>query len=247
MAASLHLDYRASRYSIWLLAAMSAAPLNRDARPMTTLAATTVTFPASAFVPLAVGFFGLGTGYLIYGPEELFGLPRRNRGVDVTTGLWGFWMPGFMQFLTGVYLWVGLLWLHSFRAPTLYMAALAFTAFGVHWFSLGLARTLGGDPRPNEFMAVPFCFLSVIGTIVFFKAGDWPVGLLFVGLICVYVSEFFASMFFLRRPRTTGEPALLNVLGERALGLSRIVTGSWLMYLTLAATLNAASGTHLTL
>jgi hypothetical protein len=28
------------------------------------------------FVPLAVGFFRLGTGYLIYGPEELFGLPE---------------------------------------------------------------------------------------------------------------------------------------------------------------------------
>jgi len=28
---------------------------------------TTFTFAESAFVPLAVGFFGLGTGYLIYG------------------------------------------------------------------------------------------------------------------------------------------------------------------------------------
>ena len=220
---------------------------------MISLATTTVSFPASTFVPLAVGFFGLGTGYLIYAPEELFGQPRRSRAVDLTTGLWGFWMPGFMQFLTGVYLWVGLLWFHSFREPTLYMTALAFTAFGVHWFSLGLARILGGDPRPNEFMAIPFCFLSVLGTIVFFKAGDWPVGLLFVGLIAVYVSEFFASLFFFRRTttdptgRATAEPMALNIFGERMLGLSRLVTGGWLMYLTLAATLNAASGTHLTL
>lgn len=51
------------------------------------LAATTVSFPASAFVPLALGFFGLGTGYLIYGPEELFGLPKRSRAVDLTTGM----------------------------------------------------------------------------------------------------------------------------------------------------------------
>src|SRR3954451_268521 len=143
--------------------------MDRNAPSMISFAATTVTFPASAFVPLAVGFFGLGTGYLIYGPEELFGLPQRSRSVDLTTGLWGIWMPGFMQFLTGVYLWVGLLWFHSFRAPTLYMAALAFTAFGVHWFSLGLSRMLGGDPRPNEFMAVPFCLLSALGTVVFFK------------------------------------------------------------------------------
>jgi hypothetical protein len=33
-----------------------------------------VSFPTSAFVPLAVGFFGLGTGYLIYGPQERRGL-----------------------------------------------------------------------------------------------------------------------------------------------------------------------------
>jgi mRNA degradation ribonuclease J1/J2 len=65
------------------------------------------------------------------GLEELFKLPSRNRAVDLTTGLWGIWMPGFMQFLTGVYLWVGLAWTHSFREKPLYMAALAFTAYGV--------------------------------------------------------------------------------------------------------------------
>jgi hypothetical protein len=222
------------------------------------LAATTVTFPASAFVPLAVGFFGLGTGYLIYGPEELFGLPKRNRAVDVTTGIWGIWMPGFMQFLTGIYLWTGLVLFHSFRSPTLYMAALAFTAFGVHWFALGLARALGGDARPNEFMAVPFTVLSALGIVVFFKAGDWPVGLVIDGLTAVYVSEFLASMFMLPRSRLAAldagasaaarpQPTRLNAFGERALGLSRLVTGAWLMYLTVAATLNAASGTHLPL
>jgi hypothetical protein len=214
---------------------------------MTTLAATTITFPASAFVPLAVGFFGLGTGYLIYGPEELLGLPERTRSVDLTTGIWGIWMPGFMQFLTGVYLWVGLLWFDSFRAPTLYMAALAFTAYGVHWFALGLTRALGGDPRPNEFMAIAFTVLSALGTVVFFKAGDWPVGLLFVGLTCVYVSEFVASLFVFARSRIAAVPTRLNVLGARATGFSRLVTGVWLMYLTVAATLNATSGTDLPL
>ncbi len=76
-----------------------------------------VSFPASAFVPLAVGFFGLGTGYLIYGPQELFKLPGRDRAADLTTGIWGIWMPGFLQFLTGITLFVGLAWLHSFRSP----------------------------------------------------------------------------------------------------------------------------------
>ena len=87
--------------------------------------------PQSPFPPLAVGFMGLGTGYLVYGTQELFGYPPRDERVDLATGIWGVWMPGFMQFLTGVYLWVGLAWTHSFREKPLYMAALAFTAYGV--------------------------------------------------------------------------------------------------------------------
>jgi hypothetical protein len=211
---------------------------------MSSLAATTVTFPTSAFVPLAVGFFGLGVGYLIYGAQELFGLPERSRSVDLTTGIWGIWMPGFMQFLTGVYLWVGLAWVHSFSAPPLYMAALAFTAYGVHWFALGLTRALGGDPRPNEFMAIAFIVISALGITVFFKADVWPVGLLFVGLTCVYASELFAGLF-VRRSRSDVQPRALNILGERALGSFRLVTGAWLMYLTFAVTLNTTSGTTL--
>jgi hypothetical protein len=48
-------------------------------------AATVFGFQPSAFVPLALGFFGLGTGYLIYGPQELAGDPQRDRRVDLTT------------------------------------------------------------------------------------------------------------------------------------------------------------------
>jgi multisubunit Na+/H+ antiporter MnhB subunit len=218
--------------------------------------ATEVTFPVSAFVPLAVGFFGLGTGYLIYGPEELLKLPARNRPVDLTTGLWGIWMPGFMQFLTGVYLFVGLAWFHSFREKPLYMAALAFTAYGVHWWAIGMARALGGDPRPNGFMAVAFTLISVLGIIVFFHAHDEPVGGLFIGLTCIYVSDFFASLFR-RTPRplpageepaeATPQPTPLGELGERALGFFHLGTGLWLMYLTFAVTLNTASGFDLPL
>jgi hypothetical protein len=32
-----------------------------------------LTFPQSPFPPLAVGVMGLGTGYLVYGTQELFG------------------------------------------------------------------------------------------------------------------------------------------------------------------------------
>jgi hypothetical protein len=42
-------------------------------------------------------------------------------------------MPGFMQFITGVYLLVGLTWFNVFgNAAPLYMAGLAFTAYGIH-------------------------------------------------------------------------------------------------------------------
>src|SRR5919106_3908157 len=87
----------------------------RKRRSSMSIAATTVVFEPSACVPLALGFFGLGTGYLIYGPQELAGFPRRNRTVDITTGIWGIWMPGFLQFITGVLPFVGLTWFDSFK------------------------------------------------------------------------------------------------------------------------------------
>jgi hypothetical protein len=202
------------------------------------VAATVVSLEPSAFVPLALGFFGLGTGYLIYGPQELAGFPHRDRRVDLTTGIWGIWMPGFLQFVTGILLFVGLTWFDSFTAKPLYMAAVAFTAFGVHWWALGLSRTFGGDPRPNALMAIPFMVLSAIGAIVFFGANDNPVGALFCGLFVVYVCEFFSSL---------GIARLRSAMWERLLGLVHIAVGVWLMYLTVAAVLNFARGFNLPL
>lgn len=186
----------------------------------------------SMFPPLAVGFFGLGVGYLIYGPQELFGFPRRSPEVDRTTGLWGIWMPGFMQALTGVLLFVALSWFGHFGTMRpLYMAALAFTAYGVHWFAIGRARYLGSDPRPNGLMAVPFTIISVLGIVVFFSVGDWAVGILFCGLTLVYVTDFFASIGLWGA-----------ALFERALGAVHILTGLWLMYLTWGTVLDLALG-----
>jgi hypothetical protein len=196
-------------------------------------AATVVNFSPSEFVPLALGFFGLGTGYLIYGPEELFGYPRRDRGVDITTGIWGIWMPGFLQFVTGVLLFVGLTWFGSFTSQPLYMAALAFTAYGVHWWAIGMARAFGSDPRPNALMSIPFLVISILGAVVFFGADDNPVGALFVGLTVVYFCDFFAS--------------LGSRFWERALGFLHIAVGAWLMYLTVAAALNFSRGFDLPL
>jgi hypothetical protein len=189
-----------------------------------------VSLPTSPFPPLAVGFFGLGTGYLIYGPQELFRFPPRTEGIDFGTGVWGLWMPGFMQFITGTYLFLGLTLFGTFKDPPLYMAALAFTAYGVHWFAIGWNRMRRADPRSNMGMTVAFTLISILGIVVFFKAGDPEVGGLFIGLTGVYVTDFFASL----------KPDLVRLgeLGERGLGFFHIGTGLWLMYLTWAAALN---------
>lgn len=72
------------------------------------------TFASSPFVPVAIGFFALATGYFIWGGQALFGFPKSSPEVNRTLGLWGFWMPGFMQFLTGIYLLTGLTWFNVF-------------------------------------------------------------------------------------------------------------------------------------
>ncbi|MFD4411243.1 hypothetical protein ACFVXW_10895 [Streptomyces sp. NPDC058251] len=190
-----------------------------------------VTFAASTFPPLALGFFGLGTGYLIYGPHELFGYPRKSDAVDRAVGVWGIWMPGLCQLVTGLILFVGLTWFQVFtKSPALYMAALAFSAYGIHWFAIGWNRYRGNDPRPNAGMCVAYMVISAMGATVFFKVGDWPVGLLFLGLFAIYFVDFFAAIGI--------KPA------ERVLGLIRLLTGGWLMYLAYAAAVDFSLAYH---
>ena len=185
-------------------------------------------FAPSVFVPAALGFFGLGTGYLIWGPQELFGCPARDPSVDRSLGVWGIFLPGLCQLVTGLLLFVGLTWFQVFDDRSLYMAALAFTAFGIHWFALGWNRYRGNDARPNAGMSVAFIVRSATGIVVFFGAGAWPLGLLFVGLTAVYVADFGAAV-------GVGPAAQL-------LGVVHLVTGLWLMYLTFATALDLARG-----
>jgi hypothetical protein len=185
----------------------------------------------SIFAPVVLGFFGLGTGYLIYGPAELFGFPARSREVDRSMGVWGIFLPGLCQLVTGVILFVGLTWFQVFKEPPLYMAALAFSAYGIHWFAIGWNRFQGNDVRPNAGMSVAFVVISALGAFVFFHASAWPVGLLFCGLILVYIGEFMV--------------AVSVAAGERVLGFAHLITGAWLMYLTVSTTLNLASSFHL--
>ena len=110
------------------------------------------------------------------------------------------------------------------------MAALAFTAYGVHWFALGWIRLRGADARANIGMTFAFLLISILGVVVFFKAGDDPVGGLFIGLTCVYVSEFFATL--------GPDVPRLSQPGGKALGFFHLGTGLWLMYLVWAVALN---------
>ena len=187
----------------------------------------------SVYVPIAIGFFGLGTGYFVWGGSALFGFPKEETPeVSRTMGLWGVWMPGFMQFITGVYLLVGLTWFQVFKGAPLYMAALAFTAYGVHWFAMGHRRFIGSSALPDAWMAIAFLILSVLGVVIFLDVNDIPVAIVFIGLSLIYLTE---------------APTRFSVLpiGARIVGLWQVLTGLWLMYLTWAVALNLSVGMKL--
>jgi hypothetical protein len=191
---------------------------------------TAIALESSKYWPVAIGFFGLGTGYLVSGGQALLQFPAPSREVDKSMALWAFWMSGFMQFLTGLVLIVGLTWFDVFDgAPPLYMAAVAFTAFGVHWFAVAHRRYVGGSAQPEGWMAIAFLVLSVLGVVVFHEAGDTPVSILFIGLTLVYLTEI---------------PTRFGALpsGERLIGLWQFLTGLWLMYLTCGVVFNLALG-----
>ncbi|MEM0139499.1 MAG: hypothetical protein QXZ44_02670 [Ferroplasma sp.] len=188
----------------------------------------------AALPPLAVGFFGLGIGYFVFGGSTIFGLPReKNENVNHAMGMWGIWMPGFMQFLAGTYIFLGLTIFHAFRGtPILYMAGLAFTAYGVHWFALGYNKYKGADTTVDGFMAVGFLWISITGAVVFGIGNDIPVMILFILLAFVYINDIPASLIHSRA-------------WEKGKALFQLITGVWLMYLMFAATMNFALGYHL--
>jgi hypothetical protein len=187
-------------------------------------------FTSSPFVPIAIGFFGLATGYLIWGGQALFQFPKASPEVNKSLGLWGFWMPGFMQFLTGVYLLVGLTWFNVFGdAAPLYMAALAFTSYGIHWFAMAHRRYINSSAQADGYMAIAFLFLSILGVHVFRQAGDFPVMIIFVGLTFIYAIEVPTRFWGWN-------------LGHRLIGLFQVLTAIWLMYCTYAITTDLALG-----
>jgi hypothetical protein len=189
-----------------------------------------VIFAPSSFVPVVIGFFGLATGYLVYGLHELFGSSSSSPETNKSVALWGLWMSGFMQFITGIFILVGLTWFQVFTsAPILYMAGLAFSAYGIHWFALAHQKYKGLDSRPNGGMAIAFFLLSVLGIIAFAGAGDIPVAIIFIGLALVYLTEI---------------PTAFGVFpaGARLIGVWRILTAIWLLYMVYGVVLNTALG-----
>ena len=202
----------------------------------------TFTLPPSLFIPLAVGFFGLGSGYFIWGGQAFFGFPRTDRetavGINQTMGIWGFWLPGFMQFITGVYILVGITWFQVFTTPdgktasAFFMAGLAFTAYGIHWFAFGHRRYINSSAAPDAWVAIAFFLLSVLGVIIFIGVHDYPVMIVFIGLSLIYLTE---------------APARFGVFpgGLRLVAIWQLLTGIWLMYLTYAVALNFSLGTKL--
>ncbi len=192
----------------------------------------------SYLAPVALGFFGLGTGYLIYGPWEFFGKFEKSPELNRSLGQWGIWMPGFIQLLTGTYLFLGLTLFPGVIGPTfgsngtnlLYMAALAFTAFGVHWFALGYNRYTGADMRIDGYMAFAFVWICITGQFVFYyNRADLGVGILFTLLMLVYISDIPASLFG-------------SKFWVKMKGFWHMVTGIWLMYLMFAVVVGATWG-----
>jgi hypothetical protein len=53
------------------------------------------TFASSRFVPVAIGFVGLGTGYSIWGGQALFGFPKTSPEVNsCSSAFWGWMFSG---------------------------------------------------------------------------------------------------------------------------------------------------------
>jgi hypothetical protein len=113
--------------------------------------------------------------YFIWGGQALFGFPITIPQVNRTMGLWGFWMPGFMQFITGVYLLIGLTWFNVFgNAAPLYMAGLAFTAVWHPLVAMAHRRYIETSAERDDWMAIAFLFISILGVDIFRRAGDIP-------------------------------------------------------------------------
>jgi hypothetical protein len=125
---------------------------------------------------------------------------------------------------------IGLTWFNVFgNVAPLYMAGLAFTTYGIHWFAMAHRRYNDSSAQPDGWMAIAFLFLSILGIDVFRRAADIPVMIVFVGLALINAVEIPTRLLSWRP-------------GARFVGLLQFVTGIWLMYCTYALTVDLALG-----
>jgi hypothetical protein len=111
----------------------------------------------------------------------------------------------------------------------LYMAGLAFTAYGIHWFAMAHRRYIDSTAQLDGWMAIAFLFLSILGVDVFWRSADIPVMMVFAGLTAIYATEVPTRLLSWNS-------------GTRLTGLFQFVIGVWLMYCTYAMTVNLALG-----
>ncbi len=127
---------------------------------------------------------------------------------------------GAMQLVTGLVLPIGLTWFNIFgKTAPLYMAAVAFPAYGIHWFAMAHRRFIDSSAQPDAWMAMAYFVLSVLGVVIFIGAGDISVAIVFIGLSLIYLTE---------------SPYRFGVFagGGRLVAVWQLLTGIWLMYLT---------------
>jgi len=112
------------------------------------------------------------------------------------------------------------------------MAALAFTAYGIHWFALAYRRYTSAASALEGWMAIPFLLLFHPRAPSCSPWAGRPARcrFLFVGLSLIYATEI---------------PTRFGVLkGERLVGFWQVITGVWLIYLTYGTVFNAALHEH---
>jgi len=187
-------------------------------------------FAASPFVPVAIGFFGLGTGYFIWGWAVPVWFSENEPRSEQNDGNVGVLDAGFHAVPH---------WCLSSGWTDLVQRFRKCSSFVYGWSRLhglrnslvrnGLRRYIDSSAQPDGWMAIAFLFLSVLGVDVFRRAGDIPVMLIFVGLTLIYAIEIPTRL-------------LSWNFGVRLVGLFQFITGTWLMYCTYATTVDLALG-----
>jgi len=105
-----------------------------------------ITFASSPFWPIAIGFFGLGNRLLHLGWASSSWHPKAGPEVDRDHGYVGVLDARFLPVPHGRISDVGLTWFGVFaNAAPLYMAGVAFTVYGIHWFAMAHRRYVGSS------------------------------------------------------------------------------------------------------